>query len=376
MKTLSTLLLALVIFSCAKKNELNLIDEASFTKGANQAVRLFTLKNKNGLTTQITNFGGRIVNLWIPDRNGNFADIVLGYDSYKKYLASNEIYYGALIGRYGNRIAKGRFILDDTEYKLATNNGDNHLHGGKVGFNDVIWKAKQIDHKTLELRYFSKHLEEGYPGNLDIKVIYQLNDSNELKIEYEAQTDRPTVVNLTHHSFFNLHGAGNGTINDHKLFIDANTFTPVDKGLIPTGEIRSVSNTPFDFTTPTTIGSRINDDNKQLKFGAGYDHNWVLNPTAKKVRLAATISDSNSGRIMDVFTNEPSIQFYGGNFLSGKDCGKYDKTYNHRSAFCLETQHYPDSPNRPNFPSTRLTPTDKYYSVCIYRFRTNNGNEQ
>jgi len=367
-----TLLCFIILFiSCSESNQIKLIPKQNFAKEIHdKKVDLFTLKNDNGLVAQITNYGGRVVNLWTPDRNGNFEDIVLGYEKIEDYLNSNEIYFGALIGRYGNRIANGKFSLNGTEYKLAKNNGKNHLHGGINGFNNVVWEAKQINTQTLELIYFSPDMEEGYPGNLTIKVLYTLTDNNELKIEYWASTDQTTPINLTHHSFFNLHGAGKGSINDHILQINADRYTPVDSGLIPTGEIASVKNTPMDFTQATAIGSRIDSDFDQLQYGLGYDHNWVLN-TNEKNELAARISESKSGRIIEVFTNEPGLQFYGGNFLNGQDVGKYGLAYEHRSAFCLETQHFPDSPNHDNFPTTVVNPGEDYYSICIYKFLTN-----
>ena len=320
------------------------------------------------MVAQITNFGGRVVSLWVPDKNGNFDDIVTGYTTLDGYLNSSEIYYGALIGRYGNRIAKGQFTLNDTVYSLVQNNGENHLHGGTKGFNDVVWKASQPDGQTLVLTYTSPHMEEGYPGNLDVKVQYQLTNENELKIEYWATTDRPTPVNLTHHSFFNLKGDGNATINDHLLQINADFYTPVDDGLIPTGEISSVEGTPMDFRAPTVIGERVDADFDQLKYGGGYDHNWVLVPSETRLNFAARVVEPASGRTMEVYTNEPGLQFYGGNFLDGSDTGKYGKPYEFRTSFCLETQHFPDSPNQPEFPSTILEPGEEYYSVCVYKF--------
>jgi aldose 1-epimerase len=333
-----------------------------------EIVNLYTLKNDNGIVTQICNFGGRVVSLWTPDKNGNWEDIVLGYESIEDYLKSNEIYFGALIGRYGNRIAEGKFELNDSVYTLATNNGENHLHGGIKGFNNVIWDARQIDDKTLELAYFAPDGEEGYPGNLKVRVQYQLNNNDELKIEYWAETDKPTPVNLTHHSFFNLHGAGNGLVNDHIMQINAAYYTPVDAGLIPTGEIAPVQGTPMDFRTPTAIGKRVDSDFEQLKHGMGYDHNWILSQKESGLNFAAKVLEPKSGRTLEVYTNEPAIQFYGGNFLDGSDTGKAGKVYEFRSAFCLETQHYPDSPNQDNFPSTILEPGDEYYSICVYKF--------
>ena len=365
------LFLAIIaLFGCSQQpQQPDLIDENTFSgKLDGKEVNLYTLKNTNGVAAQITNFGGRVVSLWVPDKNGNFDDIVTGYNTLDGYLNSNEIYYGALIGRYGNRIAKGEFTLNDTVYSLVQNNGENHLHGGTKGFNDVVWDAGQTDAQTLVLTYTSPHMEEGYPGNLDVKVQYQLTDENELKIEYWAATDRSTPVNLTHHSFFNLKGDGNGTVNDHLLQINADFYTPVDEGLIPTGEILPVEGTPMDFRAPTAIGERVDADFEQLKYGLGYDHSWVLVPAESGLNFAARVVEPASGRTMEVYTNEPGLQFYGGNFLDGSDTGKYGKPYEFRTSFCLETQHFPDSPNQPDFPSTILKPGEEYYSVCVYKF--------
>ncbi|MBC7847437.1 MAG: galactose mutarotase [Flavobacterium sp.] len=352
-----------------KKTNSKHIEKSSFEKVVDgKQVRLYTLKNYSGMTAEITNYGGKVVSLWVPDRLGVYQDVVLGHSKIDDYLSSKEKYFGALIGRYGNRIAKGKFSLDGKEYDLAKNNDENHLHGGIKGYDSVVWDTKQIDGQTLELHYRSKEMEEGYPGNLSIKVVYKLMDNNELKIEYWASTDAPTVVNLTHHSFFNLKGAGNGTINDHLLQINAAYYTPVDKGLIPTGEIATVENTPFDFQKLTPIGKRLEINNKQLNYGLGYDHNFVLNQNLNGLNFAAKILDPISGRQMEVYTNEPGLQFYGGNFLDGSVVGKDKKTYHHRTAFCLETQHFPDSPNKEHFPSTRLNPGMEYYSICIYKF--------
>lgn len=367
---LITLVTSLVLFSCTTSEQgIVLFPESNFQKTLDgKEVKLFTLKNDKGIVTQITNYGGRVVTLWTPGKDGKMEDIVLGYETIDGYLNSNEIYFGALIGRYGNRIAKGKFNLNDKEYTLATNNGENHLHGGIKGFNNVVWDATQINKQTLELTYLSKDMEEGYPGNLKTKVVYTLTNNNELKVEYWATTDAPTFINLTHHSFFNLHGAGNGSINDHILQINANHYTPVDAGLIPTGEITKVKGTPMDFLKPTAIGHRVENDFEQLKFGLGYDHNWVLNNSDSGLNFAAKITEPNSGRTIEVHTNEPGMQFYGGNFLNGSDTGKFHKKYEFRSAFCLETQHYPDSPNHDNFPSTLLKPGEEYHSICIYKF--------
>ena len=352
-----------------KNTSITLLKKSDFNKVIDgKQVNLFTLKNRSGMITEITNYGGKVVSLWTPDKKGHYEDIVLGYSNISDYLSSKEKYFGALIGRYGNRIAKGKFSLNGKEYDLANNNGPNHLHGGNNGYESVVWDAKQVDNQTLELRYVSKNLEEGYPGNLTIKVVYRLTDNNELKIEYWATTDAPTVVNLTHHSFFNLKGTGNGTINNHLLQINAPYYTPVDDGLIPTGEIATVENSPFDFQKTIAIGERVDTENQQLKYGLGYDHNYVLNQKLQGLNYAAKVMEPISGRTMEVYTNEPGLQFYGGNFLNGTEVGKNRKAYEYRTAFCLETQHFPDSPNNTHFPSTTLNPGEKYYSICIYKF--------
>ena len=367
---LSFLFIAIVAFGQNKgKTNIILLKKSEFEKEINgKQVNLYTLKNSSGMVAEITNYGGKVVSLWVSDRLGNYEDVVLGHSNIDEYITSKEKYFGALIGRYGNRIAKGIFSLDGKQYSLAKNNGENHLHGGNKGYDSVIWDAKQIDNQTLELNYLSKDMEEGFPGNLTVKVVYKITDANELKIEYWATTDTPTVVNLTHHSFFNLNGAGNGTINNHILQINAAYYTPVDKGLIPTGEITSVENTPFDFQQPITIGKNLELKNKQLEYGLGYDHNFVLNQSIEGLNFAAKVLDPISGRIMEIYTNEPGLQFYGGNFLNGSVIGKIGKRYNFRTAFCLETQHFPNSPNNQHFPSTRLNPDEKYYSICIYKF--------
>jgi len=349
---------------------MNLIDTGKFAEGDTTGqVQLYTLKNINGLVCQVTNFGARVVSLWIPDAEGTFADVSVGFSTYSDYLNANDRYYGATIGRYANRIYKGQFSLNGKAVKLNQNNGENHLHGGPMGFSEMIWAGNQLDDNKLELSYVSPDGEEGFPGNLSVMVLFDLTNDNELKIEYWATTDKSTVVNLTHHSFFNLKGEGNGTINDHILEINAEHYTPVDAGLIPTGEIVSVKGTPMDFRTPQIIGTRLNEDFEQLRFGGGYDHNWVLNSSDNELTFAASLREPVSGRVMEVYTNEPGLQFYGGNFMRGSDVGKHGKTLDYRTALCLETQHFPDSPNRRNFPTTVLNPEDEYYSVCIYRFR-------
>lgn len=332
--------------------------------------QLFTLKNSNGITVEITNYGGIITRLFVPDRIGKADDIVLGFDQLAGYQGEHP-YFGAIIGRYGNRIAKGKFSIDGKVYTLAINNDPNALHGGPSGFHKHLWKVSEIKgdgYVGLELSRVSKDMEEGYPGNLSATVRYLLNNQNELLIEYEATTDQPTVVNLTNHSYFNLKGAGKGDILDHELMIAADKFTPVDKTLIPTGELRPVQGSPFDFRTPTAIGARVNADDEQIRFGGGYDHNFVLNRQGTGLHLAATVYEPTTGRFMEVLTEEPGIQFYCGNFLNGSNVGKGGVKYDYRTGFCLETQHFPDSPNRKDFPSTLLKPDEKYRTSTIYRF--------
>ncbi|MCU0367892.1 MAG: galactose mutarotase [Cyclobacteriaceae bacterium] len=326
-----------------------------------------TLLNKNGMNARVTSLGGKLMSLWVPDKNGVLADVVLGYDSAEQYINGNP-YFGAMIGRYGNRIAKGKFKIDDKEYSLALNNGNNSLHGGPRGFHNVNWQLRQITPDSIELYYLSKDGEEGYPGNMKVKVTYSLTDENELVIGYEATTDQPTVINLTHHSFFNLSGEGNNSILDHILYINADSYTPVDEGLIPDGRIVSIKGTPFDFTNPTRIGERIDNNDVQLTYGRGYDHNWILKRKTNDLELAAKVVDPKSGRMMEVWTTEPGLQFYSGNFLDGNDVGKGGKKYPYRSAFCLEAQHFPDSPNQPAFPSTVLQPNQVYRQTTIYKF--------
>ena len=333
-------------------------------------VEIYTLTNSKSLEAKITNYGAIVVSLKVPDQKGDFADVVLGYDTLAGY-ENDKFYFGGIVGRYANRIAEGKFSLDGREYALAKNNGANHLHGGVKNFETVVWQAKPSANKngaSLELTYLSRNGEENYPGNLSVKVVYTLTENNELKIEYSANSDQDTIINLTNHSYFNLKGAGSGTIADHVLQINADRFTPVkDSGAIPTGELKSVKNTPFDFTAPTKIGARINDENDQLQFGLGYDHNFVLNKSGNSLTTAATVYEPTSGRVLAVSTTEPGIQFYSGNFLDDVH-GKNGKIYNKRDAFCLETQHFPDSPNQPAFPSTTLKKGQKFASETIYKF--------
>ena len=337
---------------------------------------LYTLENASGFRADISDLGGVVVNLLVPDKAGQLADVSLGFDNAAQYLKESP-FFGALIGRYGNRIAHGKFTLDGKTYSLATNNSPGgipcSLHGGLVGFDKVVWQARPtiVDgNPTLVLNYLSRDGEEGYPGNLSVEVTYTVTPKNELRIDYKATTDKATPVNLTNHTYFNLRGEGNGTILDHVLTMHASKTTPVNAGLIPTGEIVPVAGTPLDFTQPHAIGERIDANNEQLKFGGGYDHNWVLDNQSGKLALAATVHEPKSGRFMEVLTTEPGLQFYSGNFLDGTLTGKSGKKYPFRSGLCLETQHYPDSPNHDNFPSTILRPGETLRSTTIYRFST------
>jgi len=361
-------LLVLAISSTAQSK--SKITKAPFGTADGKLVDVYALRNRKGVEARIMTYGGTVVSLSVPDKNGKLGDVVLGYDSLADYQKST-FYFGALIGRYGNRIAKGKFSIDGKEYTLATNNGANHLHGGVNGFDKVVWTAHpsvEGDGPHLELTYRSRDGEEGYPGTLSVNVTYTLTENNELKIVYSATTDKPTVVNLTHHSYFNLAGAGNGDILRHQLTINADRFAPTDSGSIPTGELRTVKGTPFDFTKPVAIGAWIDQDDEQLKYGNGYDHNFVINKDGNALSLAATVYDATSGRLMEVFTTEPGVQFYTGNFLSGSIVGKKGQNYPRRSGFCLEAQHFPDSPNQPKFPSTVLRPGQKYEQTTVYKF--------
>lgn len=346
------------------------ISRADFGKLSDgTSVSLYTLTNKLGTVMTVTNYGGIIVSLKTEDRNGIFEDVVLGFDSLSQYEKSNP-YFGCIVGRYGNRIAKGKFQLDGKTYTLAVNNGANHLHGGLKGFDKVVWQAEEVkanDGAALKLTYTSKDMEEGYPGNLQTEVTYTLTNDNELKIDYKATTDKKTVVNLTNHSYFNLSGDTKRDILGHTVSIAATKFLPVDKGLIPTGELKEVGGTPFDFTEPHVVGERIDASDEQLKIAGGYDHCWVFDKTGGQSPVA-TVYDTTNGRLMEVFTTEPAVQFYSGNFLNGTLTGKYGTVYNQRFGLCLETQHFPDSPNQPKFPSVELNPGDTYTSQTVYKF--------
>ena len=332
------------------------------------AVERFTLTNARGVVLQAISYGGIITSLRVPDRNGQFEDIVLGFDTLDGYVKDHP-FFGAIIGRYGNRIAKGAFTLEGKTYKLATNNGPNHLHGGNKGFDKVVWTAEPLAGSNgIAFTRTSPDGEEGYPGNLRVRVTYTLTDANELIVDYSATTDKATPVNLTQHSYFNLAGQASGDILGHQLMLNADRYTPIDATSIPTGELAPVEGTPFDFRQPTAIGARINEEHPQLKNGQGYDHNWVLNRKGPGRQLAARVIEPNSGRTLEIATTEPGIQFYSGNFLDGTLTGKAGAVYKHRTGFCLETQHFPDSPNQPNFPSTILQPGSEYKTSTVFTF--------
>jgi aldose 1-epimerase len=373
-------LTVLIMFGCekketaaAKKPEVKENKKMSITKESfgqtpdKQTVVLYTLTNPNGVKARIMNYGATLVSLETPDKNGNIADIILGFDNLDGYLKDHP-YFGVIVGRYANRIGGAKFTLSGVEYKLAANNGANHLHGGIKGFDKVVWKVEDAtakdDTASVKMSYLSKDGEEGYPGNLNCSVTYTLTKDNDLKIDYEAKTDKTTVINMTNHAYWNLAGQGNSDILGHELMINADKYTPVDEGLIPTGEIKSVKDSPMDFTKPMTIGSRID------KVTGGYDHNYVLNSGGGKLELAAKVYEPTSGRVMEVYTVEPGIQFYSGNFLDGSITGKSGKVYKKHYGFCLETQHFPDSPNKPEFPSVVLKPGEKYSTETVYKFST------
>jgi aldose 1-epimerase len=368
-------LVVCVAFVCcgqtsSKKGSSNVKKQAFGKMPDGTAIDLYTLVNANGMQAAISNYGGTVVSLTAPDRSGKFADVVLGMEDLAGYLKGVP-FFGATIGRYGNRIGHGQFKLDGKTYNLPKNDGDNTLHGGPEGFDKRVWTAHEMngaDGPGLELTYLSKDGEMGFPGNLSAKVVFTLTNKNELKIDYTATTDKDTVVNLTNHSYFNLAGQGEGDILQHQVTINADRFTPVDSGLIPTGELRAVKGTPFDFTKATAIGARIGQNDQQLQFGKGYDHNWVLNKGNGGSTKAAEVYEAKSGRVMEVWTTEPGLQFYTGNFLDGTIRGKGGRVYVHRGAFCMETQHFPDSPNKPSFPSTELKPGATYHTTTMYRF--------
>ncbi|WP_020531980.1 aldose epimerase family protein [Flexithrix dorotheae] len=368
MKKYTILFISIILLICNCQNLKTGSDEEGKILN-DQILESATISNGSGMEVKVINYGGIITSIKVPDKNGNFDDVVLGFDKMEDYLGEHP-YFGALIGRYGNRIAKGIFQIDGKIYQLAQNNNANHLHGGIKGFDKVYWdilKRKTDDGQQIILQYESRDMEEGYPGDLSIIVKYTVTEDNQLKIEYKASTTKKTIVNLTNHSYFNLEGKSQNTILDHKLTLNANEFSPIDISLIPNGILQNVAGTPFDFTREKSIGKDILLEDEQLKFGGGYDHNFVLNKD-KELSLAARVFEPTSGRIMEVFTTEPGIQFYSGNFLDGTLKGKDRIAYQYRSGFCLETQHFPNSPNQPNFPTTILHPEEIYESTTIYKF--------
>jgi aldose 1-epimerase len=334
-------------------------------------VEIYTLRNGRGMEARIMTYGGIVQSLKVPDKNGKFDDGVLGYDNLEGHLTNNSPYFGALIGHYGNRIGDARFTLEGKSCTLATTNGPNSLHGGVKGFDRAVWQARSWltpDGSALELTYVSKDGEEGFHGNLKVTAVYTLTDSNELRLNFTATTDKPTVCNLTHHSYFNLRGQGNGDILGHEVYINSDQTTAMDKELIPTGEFAPVDGTPFDFRKPTAIGARINDPNQQLQYGPGYDHNWVIDKPLGQFGLMARVYEPTTGRVMEVWSTEPGLQFFTGNYLDGTVTGKGGKVYQRRTGFCMEPQHYPDSPNKPMFPTTELKPGATYSNTINYKF--------
>jgi aldose 1-epimerase len=364
-------LMAAVFIGCTSMPKTGIVHKAPFGKTADGTpVEIYTLRNNEGMEATIMTYGGIVTSLKVPDKNGKLGDVVLGYDQLGGYL-TNSPYFGALIGRYGNRIAKGQFTLDGHAYTLATNNSPNHLHGGLKGFDKVVWTAKPVETfygPGLELTYLSKDGEEGYPGNLSVTAIYVVTEKDELVVQFTATTDQDTICNLTHHSYFNLRGSGD--VLDYVVQINADKMTPVDSTLITTGALMPVTGTPFDFRQPAAIGARIGDDNQQLKFANGYDHNWVLNKSSGELIQAARVFEPQTGRVLEVFTTSPGMQFYTGNFLNGTIKGKGGRVYQFRDGFCMEPQCFPDSPNHPNFPTTELKPGEVYKNTIIYKFST------
>lgn len=352
------------------KNILSGLDVAKFSKEIDgKPTALYILQNKKGLEIAVTNYGAKIVSIMVPDKNGKLTDVVLGHDSIDDYLTSEEAYFGAICGRYGNRIAKGKFTLDGVTYdKLAINNGPNSLHGGIKGFNSVVWDAVQKDDQTVELTYVSADGEEGYPGELTTTVTYHLSDNNEVIIFYNATTSKPTVLNLTNHSYFNLSGAGDPSIEDHELVINADTYLPTDETAIPYGAPEKVEGTPMDFRTPFVVGARINEPTQQLVWARGYDHTYILNKEGQELSFCSRCSSPKTGIMMETFTTQPGVQLYTGNWMTGNMRGKFDQRYPARAALCLETQHYPDSPNKPEYPTTVLRPGEEYKHTTIYKF--------
>ncbi|MGK9367850.1 aldose epimerase family protein [Melioribacter sp. Ez-97] len=370
MGRITIILLAAIMLSCSS-NHGNKITQDNFGIAPDGSpVFLYTMKNSNGMTVKLTNYGASLVSIVTPDKDGNFADVIAGFDSLSGYVNDNS-FIGVTVGRYANRIGKGKFRIDDNEYQLTINDGNNHLHGGVKGFHKLVWDSDIVAGDTssyVVMKLRSPDGYEGYPGNVDVEVKFSLNDNNDLVIEYTGSTDKPTILNLTNHAYYNLSGNFENTILDHILTINADNFTPIDSELIPTGEIAPVDNTPMDFRKPAAIGARINDDYTQLKYGKGYDHNWALNGYNGKVRKAVTVTDPESGRVLEIFTDQPGIQFYSGNFLNGTIVGKGGIKYNYRTALCLEPQFFPDSPNKDNFASPLLRPGELYRQKTVYHF--------
>jgi aldose 1-epimerase len=376
------LIITIFNFSCDEKEKKSanqqtathlMMKQGNFKKEINgKSIDLYNIRNSNGVIVQITNYGGKIVSLIVPDRDGNFDDIVTGYDNIEGYIKGDNS-FGATIGRYGNRIANGKFELEGETYSLAQNNGKNHLHGGLKNFSNAVWDVleEETNNQKLTLHYLSEDGEEGYPGNLEVRVVFSLTDKNELIIDYYATTDKTTVVNLTNHSYFNLSGKSFDPIYNHDLQISAKQFVPGAEDLIPLGELWDVANTPMDFNNPTPIGERINDDYEQLKHGGGYDHTYVLGNEKEELLKYAVVSEPKTGRVMECWTTEPGVQLYTASHFNGSQVGKNGVKYDKHGAFCLETQHYPDSPNQPQFPSTTLTPDEMYKTTSIYKFGTN-----
>ncbi|MFH1197809.1 MAG: aldose epimerase family protein [bacterium] len=368
-----TVLFSYSVVYCQSENKLeSTIEKYNFGKLVDGIeVTAFTLKNANGMTAKIIDYGASVVSLTAPDRNGNYADVVLGYDNLEGYVKGAS-FFGGIVGRYGNRIGKGKMTIDEKEYQLATNNGKNHLHGGVVGYNKKLWTVNKTEVTSkgpaITLTLISEDGDENYPGTVKLTVVYTLTNDNSLSIEYTGTTDKTTVLNPTNHSYFNLSGDMNKTILDHELMIDADKTTPVDAGLITTGELADVAGTPMDFRTAKKIGKDISADDEQLKFGGGYDHNWVVNNYDEKVKLISTLYEPKSGRLMETYSDEPGLQFYSGNFLDGTITGKSGIKYKYRTGLCLEAQHYPDSPNKPQFPSVLLKPGETYSQTTIYKF--------
>lgn len=361
-----------LIYSCQSTNEAGSMIEKKLFGRLNDGTEVyeFTLINPGGMRVRIINYGAIVMSIEVPDRNGKLGDVILGYDDLEGYINDNS-YQGAIVGRYGNRIAKGKFMLEGVEFQVTVNDGENHLHGGRKGFFKSVWNAEPIESETdpaLKLIYFSPDGEEGYPGNINIEVIYTITADNGLKIEYTGTTDKITILNPTHHSYFNLTADPKITILDHELMINADKITEVGAGLIPTGKLVDVKNTPMDFRAPTKIGARINADDAQLKLGFGYDHNWVLNDYDKQIKKAVSLYEPSTGRLMEILTDQPGMQFYSGNFLDGTIKGKNGISYRYRTGLCLEAQLFPDSPNKPDFPSATLKPVEKYSQTTIYKF--------